>query len=144
MDTLGSKSNRKSKSKLDPETMEELRQLAELAKHDSTVMQEITARRNAETFFRVHSLELDELEYLEELTKEEPPTMDTNYLDQLAAETEPPLDLKPCLYCRSEARHILKQLDGKHSVFCVTCEATGPKKPTQEEAANAWNQPPRK
>ena len=144
MDTLGSKSNRKPKSKLAPETMEELRQLAELAKRDPAIMQQITARQTSDAMFRVLSLEEDEFNQLEELTQEEYPAMETNYFDQLAAATSSPLNFKPCPFCRSETRHILKHLDEKHSVFCVSCEAIGPKKPTQEEAANAWNQPPRK
>ena len=124
--------------------MEELRQLAELAKRDPTVMQQITARQTSDALFRVLTLEEDEFSQLEELTQEDYPAMETNYFDQLAAATSSPLDFQPCPFCQTEARHILKHLDQRHSVFCVSCEAVGPKKPTQQEAANAWNQAPRK
>lgn len=70
MDTHGSKPNRLKKSKLDPDTMEELRQLAELAKRDPTIMQQITARRQAEAGLRILSLTTDELEELEKLSKD--------------------------------------------------------------------------
>lgn len=50
--------------------MEELRQLAELAKRDPTIMQQITARRQAEAGLRILSLTTDELEELEKLSKD--------------------------------------------------------------------------
>jgi hypothetical protein len=70
MDTHGSKPNRCSQGKLDPDTMEELRQLAELAKRDPKIMQQITARRQAEAGLRILSLTTDELEELEKLSKD--------------------------------------------------------------------------
>lgn len=50
--------------------MKELRQLAELAKRDPTIMQQITARRQTEAGLRILSLTTDELEELEKLSKD--------------------------------------------------------------------------
>ena len=66
MDTHGSKPNRLKKSKLDPDTMEELRQLAELAKSDPTIMDHLERDREDHPGLRVVSIESDEIELYKE------------------------------------------------------------------------------
>jgi Lar family restriction alleviation protein len=124
--------------------MEELRQLAELAKRDPAIMQQIQHRQATDAMLRIHTLEEDEFHQLEELTQEDEQAMETNYFDKLAAEHHNPVDFMPCPFCQAMTRHTVKNLDGKHQVFCVTCDAHGPKESTEEKALEAWNKAPRK
>lgn len=66
MDTHGRRSNRRSQGKLDPDTMEELRQLAELAKSDPAIMDHLERDREEHPGLRVVSIESDEIELYKE------------------------------------------------------------------------------
>jgi len=145
--------------------MEELRQLAELAKRDPAILEYVTTGQESDCVLKVHTDstrdffdDLDELteeatrdffDDLDELSQQatlawDLTAMETNYFDKLAAEHHNPAGFLPCPFCQAMTRHTVKNLDGKHQVFCGTCDAHGPKESTEEKALEAWNKAPRK